>query len=178
MGILSNHTAGNRMKTNVLWTNLNCKQLSGLLREQSIIAGVYVVKQLLKLCGYVKRQMVKCKTLKETENRNAQFENIGSLKEIFTRQQLPILSIDSKKKEMLGNFYREGSSYTLSPVQVNDHDFKSFAQGEIVPHGIYDVNKNQCYLTIGTGKDTAEFVSDNIEFHWNNSITHVTQDLG
>jgi hypothetical protein len=158
------------METNVLWTNLNCTKISELLKAQSIIAGVHVVKQLLKLCGYVKRKMVKCKTLKDSKDRNMQFQNIAYLKTIFTIQGLPILSIDSKKKEMIGDFYRAGSSYTLEPVQVYDHDFKNFAQGEIVPHGIYDVNRNECYLTIGTSKDTAEFITDNIEFHWNSSI--------
>ena len=158
------------MKTNVFWTNLNCTKISELLKAQSIIAGVHVVKQLLKLCGYVKRKMVKCKTLKDSKDRNLQFQNIMYLRTIFTMLGLPILSIDSKKKEMIGNFYRAGSSYTLEPVQVYDHDFKNFAQGEIIPHGIYDVNRNECYLTIGTTKDTAEFITDNIEFHWNNSI--------
>ena len=158
------------MKTNVLWTNLNCKKISELLKAESIIAGVHVVKQLLKLCGYVKRKMVKCKTLKESKDRNLQFQNIMYLRIIFTMLGFPILSIDSKKKEMIGNFYRAGSSYTLKPVQVYDHDFKNFAQGEIIPHGIYDVNRNECYLTIGISKDTAEFITDNIEFHWNNSI--------
>jgi hypothetical protein len=158
------------MKVNVFWTNLNCSKISELLKAQSIIAGVHVVKQLMKLCGYVKRKMVKCKTLKESKDRNLQFQNIMYLRTIFTMLGLPILSIDSKKKEMIGNFYRAGSSYTLEPVQVYDHDFKNFAQGEIIPHGIFDVNRNECYLTIGTSKDTAEFITDNIEFHWNNSI--------
>ena len=158
------------MKTGVLWTNLNCKQISELLRVHSIIAGVYVVKQLLKFCGYVKRKMVKCKTLKDTKDRNIQFEYITVLKEKFTSENLPILSIDSKKKEILGNFFREGSSYTITPKKVKDHDFKNFADGEFVPHGIYDVNRNQCYLTLGASKDTAEFVADNIESHWTESI--------
>jgi hypothetical protein len=71
---------------------------------------------------------------------------------------------------MLGNFYREGKVFCKEPVAVNDHDFNSFSTGIAIPHGIYDVAKNSCYLSIGTSKDTAEFVKDNIDYYWNNSI--------
>jgi len=158
------------MNANVLWTNLTCKQISELLKQRAIDAGVYVVRQLLKMCGFVKRKMVKKNTLKEVKDRNEQFEYISQLKEKFTSENLPILSIDTKKKEMLGNFYRDGKLYTVEPINVNDHDFNTFADGVIIPHGIYDVNNNKCYLTIGKSKDTAEFVCDNIEYYWNNSM--------
>jgi len=80
------------------------------------------------------------------------------------------LSIDTKKKEMIGNFFREGKAFCRKALGVLDHDFKSFSKGIAVPHGIYDIVKNICYLSIGTNKDTAEFVRDNIEYHWHNSI--------
>lgn len=160
------------MKPDVLWTNLTCKKISDLLKQQAINVGVYVVKQLLKIGGYVKRKMSKCKTLKEVKNRNEQFEYIAQLKEEFKNNNLPILSIDSKKKEMLGNFYRDGKLYTREVQKVYDHDFNTFSEGVIIPHGIFDTTKNKCYLTIGKTKDTAEFVCDNIEHHWNNSIRH------
>lgn len=109
--------------------------------------------------------MRKCKSLKEVENRNEQFEHIAKLKGQFIENDLPVLSIDTKKKEMIGNFYREGKVLCNEAVEVNDHDFNSFAEGVVVPHGIYDVGKNICYLSIGTNKDTAEFVKDNIDYH-------------
>lgn len=158
------------MNVSVKWTNLNCSHISAILKKYSIDAGIYVVKQLLKLSGFVKRKMAKTKSLKETKNRNEQFEYIAEIKEKFISENLPVLSIDTKKKEMLGNFYREGKLYTTVSIKVNDHDFNSDADGVIVPHGIYDVPNNKCYLTIGKNKDTAEFVCDNIEYHWNNSI--------
>jgi len=114
--------------------------------------------------------MRKCKTLKEVENRNEQFEYIAQSKSEFIKNNLPVLSIDTKKKEMIGNFYRDGKVFCKEAIPVNDHDFNSFAEGVAVPHGIYDVAKNVCYLSIGTNKDTAEFVMDNIEYHWNKSI--------
>lgn len=158
------------MDSDVKWTNLKCSHISNLLKANAVDAGVHVVKQLLKICGFVKRKMAKTNSLKETKNRNEQFEYIAKLKEEFISEKLPILSIDTKKKEMLGNFYRDGKLYTIEPIKVNDHDFNTFADGIIVPHGIYDMNNNKCYLTLGKNKDTAEFVCDNIEYHWNNSI--------
>jgi hypothetical protein len=171
-----NYTAGNPMNSNILWTNLTCNQISVLLKTQSIDACVNVVKQLFKKTGFVKRKMFKNRTLKVVANRNQQFEHIAKLKEEFSIQNIPILSIDTKKKEMLGTFYRDGKLYSVESQEVNDHDFKSFAEGEIVPHGIYDLSNNKCYLTIGKNKDTAEFMCDNIEFQWNKSIKNLYPD--
>jgi hypothetical protein len=95
---------------------------------------------------------------------------IAGVRRNFVENNLPVLSLDTKKKEMFGNFYREGKLYTKEAIQVNDHDFNSFSAGVVIPHGIYDITGNICYLSIGTSRDTAEFVSDNIEYHWNNSI--------
>lgn len=164
------------MNSNVLWTNLTCRQICDLLKTQSICVCVNVVKQLFKKTGFVKRKMFKNRTLKVVENRNQQFEHIAKLKEEFSSQRLPVLSIDTKKKEMLGTFYRDGKLYTSEPQEVNDHDFKSFAEGEIVPHGIYDLANNKCYLTIGKNKDTAEFMCDNIELQWNKSLKNLYPD--
>jgi len=158
------------MDNNVLWTNLTLKQIQERLQFHLISVSCPVIKKLLKSCHFVKRKMRKCKTLKEVENRNEQFEYIAQLKSQFVEDELPVLSIDTKKKEMIGNFYREGKVFCKEAISVNDHDFNSFAEGIAVPHGIYDVSKNVCYLSIGTNKDTAEFVMDNIEYHWNNSM--------
>jgi hypothetical protein len=160
------------MKTNVLWTNLTLIQIQEKLKINCISVSCPLIKKLLKLCGYVKRKMNKCKTLKEVAHRNAQFEHIAELKQEFIDNQQPVLSIDTKKKEMIGNFYREGKVFCTEAQAVNDHDFNSFAEGIAVPHGIYDVVQNTCYLTIGKSKDTAEFACDCIEYHWNTYIKH------
>jgi hypothetical protein len=158
------------MDNNVLWTNLTLKQIQEKLSDYLISVSCPVIKAILKSCHYVKRKMRKCKTMKEVENRNEQFEYIAALKSQFIENELPMLSIDTKKKEMIGDFYRNGEVLCTKAVAVNDHDFNSFAKGMAVPHGIFDVVKNRCYLSIGTNKDTAEFVKDNMEYHWNNSI--------
>ncbi len=80
----------------------------------------------------------------------------------------PVISIDTKKKEMLGNLYRDGAIYTLEVQKVFDHDFPHLADGIIIPHGIYDVIKNTAYVNIGTSKDTSEFSCDSLRAWWYN----------
>jgi len=104
--------------------------------------------------------------MKQVEQRNEQFEKIGYYRSAFTAQNLPVLSIDSKKKEMLGNFHRAGQCYSTATRRVNDHDFSSFSIGRIVPHGIYDVNANKGYMSLGTSSDTSQFVCDNLRRVW------------
>jgi hypothetical protein len=108
--------------------------------------------------------------MKDVENRDDQFEHIAKLKKRFIDKNLPVFSIDTKKKEMIGNFFREGKAFCKMALRVFDHDFKSFSSGIAIPHGIYDLVKNICYLSIGISKDTAEFVKDNIVYHWHESI--------
>ena len=104
--------------------------------------------------------------MKEVENRNEQFVNIAKLKEEYMNSENPIISIDVKKKEDIGNFYRDGQIYTAEAIEVYDHDFSSFATGKIVPHGIYDLKRNEGYVCLGTSNDTSEFACDNIEDWW------------
>lgn len=71
-----------------------------------------------------------------------------------------------QKKELLGNFARSGAIYCREAPKVNDHDFKSAANGVVIPHGIYDLTKNVGYISLGTSKDTAAFVADNLIDVW------------
>lgn len=80
----------------------------------------------------------------------------------------PIISFDTKKKEILGNLYRPGTLYTTEPVITLDHDFWSLGCGKVIPHGIYDCQKNRGYVTLGNSKDTSEFACDSIKHWWNN----------
>jgi hypothetical protein len=172
MIILQNYTAGSPMNENVRWTNLTYTRISEFLKAQGMNVGRYVVKKMMKTIGYGRRKMVKCKTMAQTTFRNEQFENIKKKIKEFINNGLPVLSIDTKKKEQVGNFYRDGHLLTKDKIEVYDHDFKSFSQGDVVPHGIYDVFMNICYLTLGKSKDTAEFMSDNLRYFWENYIRY------
>jgi len=80
----------------------------------------------------------------------------------------PIISVDTKKKEHIGNLFREGKIYTTETVEVFDHDFPSLAEGVAVPHAVYDVARNEAYVSIGTSRDTSEFACDSIRHWWYN----------
>lgn len=69
---------------------------------------------------------------------------------------------------MIGNFYRSGRLYTQETIQVNDHDFPSYAKGKVIPHGLYDINRNKGYITLGTSHDTSEFACECIRRWWLN----------
>lgn len=126
---------------------------------------------MLKIRGYSKRKSQKQIPLEEVENRNEQFEYISCLKDSFKLDDNPVLSIDTKKKEQIGNFYRDGKIYTKETIKVYDHDYPSYADGKVVPHGIYDLSENTGYITIGKSMDTSEFMIDNLENYWLNEIS-------
>jgi hypothetical protein len=74
--------------------------------------------------------------------------------------------VDTKKKEQIGNLFREGKIYTTETVEVFDHDFPSLAEGVAVPHAIYDLKRNEAYVSIGTSRDTSEFACDSLRYWW------------
>lgn len=176
--VLKNFTAGNPMIENVLWTNLTQKEISEKMRVNGVNISVTVVKQLLKKHGYVKRKAQKKKTMKIHPDRNQQFEIIAELKEKYLNNQNPIISIDTKKKEYIGNFYREGTLYTREPIETFDHDFNSFAEGIVIPYGVYDLKQNNGFVNFGSSHDTAEFACDSVYSWWETigKITYVDAD--
>lgn len=78
-----------------------------------------------------------------------------------------MVSVDTKKKELIGNLFREGKIYTTETVEVFDHDFPTLAEGVAIPHAVYDIARNEAYVTIGTSRDTSEFACDSIRYWWN-----------
>src|SRR5262249_7264333 len=91
-----------------------------------------------------------------------QFVNLARLKEQYLNSGDPIVSIDTKKKELLGTFYRDGKVYTRQALLAYDHDFPSYAEGVVIPYGIYDLKRNFGYISLGTSKDTSEFACDSL----------------
>ena len=85
------------------------------------------------------------------------------LKEQYLSGRHPVISIDTKKKEMLGDFYRDGVTDAVEPTIVNDHDFASASDGKVIPHGIYDVAKNEASVHLNSSCDTSELACDSIE---------------
>jgi hypothetical protein len=166
--VLRNHTAGDPMNDQVCWTNLREWEIvAALERDHGVQVSRKVVRQLLKKHHYRRRKAQKRQTLKrEIPHRNVQFEYIAKLRAAYQAAGNPIISMDTKKKEYLGNFYREGRLYTQAEQQVYDHDFSSYAEGVIIPHGLYDVCHNIGYLQVGTSHDTSEFACDSFRHWW------------
>jgi len=112
------------------------------------------------------RKVRKKKALGTHPDRDAQFQNIARLQAEYRAAGDPVISIDTKKKELIGNFAREGHTHTQAPVEVLDHDFPSAGEGKLIPHGIYDVARNEGYIHLNTSHDTSEFCCDSIAHWW------------
>ena len=168
LAVLHDHTAGDPMDATVRWTDLTPGEIVAALRvDHGIRVSQWVVRQLLKKHDYRRRQAQKKRTMKQAiPHRNAQFENIARLTAAYKAAGNPVLSMDTKKKEHLGNFYRAGHLYTLEPVLTNDHDFTSSATGIVIPHSLYDEELNIGYIQIGISHDTSEFVCDSLRHWW------------
>ena len=104
--------------------------------------------------------------MKAVAQRNEQFEKIAVLQATYQKVGNPIISIDTKKKEYLGNFYRNGHLYATAPLTTYDHDFTSFAEGIVIPHAIYDLQLNTGFINLGISHDTSQFVCDSLRRWW------------
>ncbi len=167
LDVLKDNTAGDPMDITVKWTNIKQDEIVELLaKKHGLKVSRTVVVQLLEKHNFRRRKLQRNLPLKEVENRDAQFLTIAKYKEEYTTAGNPILSIDTKKKEMMGNFYRGGQLYCTETKYTFDHDFNSFAEGVLIPYGIYDYNKNYGYMYLGNSKDTSEFSCDNIRNWW------------
>jgi Rhodopirellula transposase DDE domain len=164
--VLRDYTAGDPMREGVRWTNLTREEIAERLAEAGTPVSVTVVKRLLRTHRYVKRKAQKSKAMGQNPDRNQQFENIARLKQEYLETEDPIISMDTKKKELLGNFYRDGHLYTQETIETLDHDFPSAATGVVIPHGLYDVKHNDGHVNLGTSHDTSEFACDSIERWW------------
>ena len=166
LSIVKEHTAGDPMDEAKKWTNLTCARIGSLLAEEGFKVSRNIVSKLLKKNDYVKRKALKKKAAGGHVNRNAQFENITKLRALYTAAGNPVISVDTKKKELIGNLFRDGKVYTTKTVEVYDHDFPSLAEGVAVPHTLYDTERNEAYVNIGTSRDTSEFSCDSIRHWW------------
>jgi hypothetical protein len=166
MKVLRDHTAGDPMNPEVKWTNLSRRQIACRMTDLGVSVSRRIVRQLLQQHGYRRRKAVKKVTMGSHPDRNAQFETISRLRAEYRDAGLPVLSIDTKKKELLGNFYRDGVIDTQESIATNDHDFGSHGLGKLIPHGLYDVDRNEGFVNLNTSHDTSELACDSIGVWW------------
>ncbi len=165
---MKHETAGDPM-TSLKWTRKTTEKIAEQLHGLGIDVGPRTVARLLKQMDYSLRVNHKklarvCKT--PPELRNAQFEHIAELREHFAARGLPVISVDAKKKELVGRFKNPGVAWNDEPVEVKDHDFPSEADGKAIPYGVYDIHANLGTIFVGTSRETAQFAVDAIEMWW------------
>ena len=155
------------MRREVKWTNLSRRQIASRVTELGTPVSRHVVSQLLRKHRYRRRKARKARTMGPRHpDRNAQFENIGRLRREYLAAGLPVVSIDTKKKELIGDFSREGTIEARGTIEVNDHDFGSMGSGTVIPHGVYDVGLNRGFVHLNTSHDTSELACDSLAAWW------------
>ena len=164
--VVRDHTAGDPTREEVVWTYLSSREIAARLKRWGTPVCPDTVRSLLREFGFRKRQVEKTKTMGDTPFRNEQFENIARLKQEYFDSPNPAISMDTKKKELLGEFFRGGDAWSTGPNAVFDHDFPSYAQGKIIPHGLYDLKRNVGHITLGTSHDTSQFACDSFHLWW------------
>jgi hypothetical protein len=163
---LQPHTAGHPEREEFRATNLSHLEIAERLQQRGFDVSTRIVEQLLDLHDYHRRQLFKSTAMGHFEFRNEQFEYIDSVKQAALAAGLPVLSMDSKKRELIGPFYRYGYLYSQQRLRVYDHDYPSFAEGVVIPHGLLDLRYNRGYLHLGTSHETSAFARDCLQRWW------------
>ena len=166
--IISPHTKGDP-ENPLLWTSKSVRKLQTALEGNGIKVAHRTICDLLKELGYSLLSNRKDLVLKESHpDRNAQFEHINAQAKEFIAEHEPVISIDAKKKENIGNFKNNGAEWQKSkePVKVLDHDFPLKEKGKAVPYGVYDIASNKGFVNVGISGDTAEFAANSILKWW------------
>ena len=150
------------------WTTKSTRNLSNELKKKGFSVSHEKVAQLLKSLDYSLQAPRKTNEGKSHPDRDRQFQYINQQTEIFQHEGLPVISIDAKKKELVGDFMNGGREYQPKglPVEVNVYDFFSLAKGKATPYGIYDLTRNNAWVNVGVSKDTAQFAVSTIRNWW------------
>jgi hypothetical protein len=164
--VVKDHTAGDPQRPEVVWTYLTPGEIAEGLSKRGTPVCARTARRLLRVFGFRRRRARKRRPMGASPDRNTQFENIAYLKCDYADTDDPVLSMDTKKKEVLGNFARQGAVYATGVVETLDHDFLAAAAGVVVPHGLYDVKRNVAHVTLGFGHDTSELACDSLELWW------------
>lgn len=164
--VIEEHTAGSPTDEQRIWTDLTVCEIADRMQEHGSTVNVHVVDQLLDQHGYHQLQAQRTRPLGVHPDRNAQFENIARIKRQFFDSPNPILSIDTKARELIGNYYRKGTLWTRETIETFDHDFPRDDTGIVLPHGLYDLKHNRGYVHLGTSHDTSEFACDCLKDWW------------
>lgn len=162
-------TKGDPMRT-VVWTTQSVNNLTESLQKQGFTISNYTVYYLLVQEGYSLKPNKKNIEGTPHEDRDLQFQHINRQCEVFEKRGNPIISIDCKKKEQIGNFKNNGRAWTVKgrehETNVHVYDFRSLAEGLAAPYGIYDILRKRGFVNVGIDHDTATFAVESIRRWW------------
>jgi hypothetical protein len=150
------------------WTNKSTTKLAEVLTVQGFPIGPNTVAKLLKGCGYRLQANAKVIEGRQHPDRDAQFEYVNDAAVEFLAAGDPVISVDTKKRELVGGFKNGGREWEPSgePTEVDVHDFPGDAVGVALPYGVYDMGANAGWVNVGTDHDTAVFAAESIRRWW------------
>jgi len=150
------------------WTCKSTTKLAAELRAMGYQVSQRTVCDLLEQLGYSLQSNRKIREGQSHPDRDAQFLHIASTVKEFQQRQQPVISVDTKKKELIGQFKNNGREWRLKgkPLAVNTHDFVDPELGKVIPYGIYDLSTNQGWVNVGIDHDTASFAVSSIRRWW------------
>lgn len=155
------------MQDDVRWTNLTRSAIATGMEKEGFPVSVTIVDRLLDEFGFRRRKPQKVKTMAQAANRDTQFQKIARLKAAYLREGQPVLSMDSKSREILGDYARSGRVLSTAPLAAWDHDFPSRRLGVVIPHGLFDLARNEGFMHLNTTHDTCVFAADSLWDWWN-----------
>lgn len=165
-------TAGDPDKEDLIFTDLSPQELADRLDAMGTPVGRDAVATWLDDAGIRRHQIRKDLAGGEHPDRDGQFNRIADLIQQYESEGNPWFSIDTKAKEHLGKLYRKGRIRGTHAFQAFDHDFPSWADGVVIPHGIFDRKHNRGHINIGLSRDTTEFACDSFRWYWNRIGKH------
>jgi hypothetical protein len=164
--LLETDTAGDPMGRRGLWTAKRLAQISQELSRWGLSGCAHTVSRLLAQLDYGLHANRKSLSGKQSPHRDQPFRYLPRQQRQFARQELPRVSVDSQKKELVGPFKNAGRVWSRAPIPVHDHDFPSLAQGVAWPRCLYDLPANRGAVLVGTSHDTLEFAVDALVLWW------------
>lgn len=167
---MEHETAGDPV-SGCKWTRKTTRKIARELRRAGIRVSANTVARLLKGMNFSLRVNLKAleSGLSKPPNareRELQFRYIRREIRAYSAKGMPVISVDTKSRELMGPFSQTGRRWAQEPIKVFDHDFPSDSQGVAIPYGIYDLSRNEGFVCVGTSRDTAQFAVDSIRTWW------------
>ncbi|MDR2569581.1 MAG: ISAzo13 family transposase [Oscillospiraceae bacterium] len=165
--IITPHTMGNP-ENPLVWSSKSIRKVANALQKKGYKISHETVRKSMQELGYSLQSNKKTKEGGTHPDRDAQFEHINTLAKEFLAAGDPVISVDCKKKELIGEYKNNGQEWTpvKNPTEVNVYDFADKANGKASPYGVYDIDKNTGWVKVGISGDTAAFAVSTIRSWW------------